>query len=115
MEIEIQVVTTETRTRVTPGCCKHCGEAYEACKYPVSHAHPTIDAIKLPGPANNIALRYKNCETTAAFTSSEREIWDRSAVMGHSHFLINGERITWTRLNRSFSAPHSNPRTRLSR
>lgn len=27
------------------GICKRCGLAYEACKYPISHSHPTVDNI----------------------------------------------------------------------
>jgi hypothetical protein len=82
----VQEIDTVTRITVQPGCCKHCGEAYDACKYPVSHGVPTIDAVKLPGDAAGIAARYTNGETTATFTSYERETWDRLQILGHAHF-----------------------------
>lgn len=27
--------------------CKVCGKSYEACKYPISHSHPTVDNIEV--------------------------------------------------------------------
>ena len=25
--------------------CSRCGRSYKACKYPISHSHPTVDHV----------------------------------------------------------------------
>lgn len=84
--IEEHITRTKVTVTVASGCCKNCSAPYADCRYPVSHGVPSIDAIKLPAEANNIALRYKNGESTAKLTSYEREVWDRSAILGHANF-----------------------------
>lgn len=32
----------------------HCGKSYADCRFPVSHSHPTINNIKLPGTVNRV-------------------------------------------------------------
>lgn len=87
MDITIlkQEVSVTTIT-VQPGCCKRCGEAYDACKSPISHAIPSIRAIKLPGAVDSITAKYGPGLASRLLTAREREILDAYAIMGHANF-----------------------------
>jgi hypothetical protein len=56
--------------------CKTCGKSYDACQYPLSHAHPSINEVKLPGKIARVLghHRYRHGDYRSKLTLHDRSV-----------------------------------------